>query len=281
MKIPGSILGLAALGALLVVLFNLPPAVEARVAGGIKDALAPVTVRISGALALVQRWFAGEKELRAEHNRMRIEIGQLQWELRQLRSLEQENAELRSLIGLDARSRYRMVAAQVISRTIGGWWQIARLDKGLADGLGRDLPVISADGLIGRIVEVSANTSDVLLLVDPNSQVSARLSRMDAFGIVRGEGVTWRGDPVCRMDFIVKEADILPGDEVVTSGLGGVYPPGLVVGYVERVYPDRTGLYQHAEIVPAADLRVLGFVLVVIGEQAAARPAAPGRETRE
>jgi len=77
------------------------------------------------------------------------------------------------------------------------------------------------------------------------------------------------GDPLCRMDFIVKEADLLPGDEVVTSGLGGVYPAGLLIGYVEKAYLDRSGLYQYADIVPAADLRSLEFVFIVVRNRSA------------
>ncbi len=278
MKLSPSFLNWAALGLLLVVLFNLPPAVEARLADGVKDALAPAAGGITRALAWVRGWFADGQALAADNQRLLAEIGQLQWEIRQLRSLDEENSELRRLLGLEARLHCRMIAAQVTSRAIGGWWQRARLDKGLAAGAARDCPVISAEGLVGRIVEVSARTSDVLLLVDPNSQVSARVARRDAFGIVRGQGVSWRGDPLCRMDFIVKEADILPGDEIVTSGLGGVYPPGLVIGYVERVYLDPSGLYQYADVVPVADLRLLGLVMIVSGEQPAADDGQRGRQ---
>jgi rod shape-determining protein MreC len=76
------------------------------------------------------------------------------------------------------------------------------------------------------------------------------------------------------MDFILKDADIQRGDEVVTSGLGGVYPAGLLIGYVGRVYRDRTGLFQYADIVPAADLRSLDVVFVVTPGPLA--PVAPG-----
>lgn len=152
---------------------------------------------------------------------------------------------------------------------------MVRLDQGITAGVKRDMPVVSGEGVVGRVVQATPRTADVLLLVDPSSKVSAKITRMDAFGIVRGQGVSLRGDPLCRMDFILKEADILPGDEVVTSGLGGVYPAGLVIGYVEKVYLDRSGLYQYADIVPAADLRALRFGFVITTEQPRPAPTAP------
>lgn len=266
--------GWAAIGIALVALLNLPASIRGRIAGGVRDVLAPP----AGCIA---RGFSGRRptggggDAGADARVATDRVGQLLWDLRELRYLEQENAELRRLLGLEARSRHRMIAAQVIDRSLGGWWQMARLDKGLADGLARDLPVVSAEGLVGRIVEASDHTSDVMFLVDPNAKVSARISRLDAFGIVHGQGVSLRGDSLCRMDFIVKEAAPQPGDEVITSGLGGVYPPGLLIGYVEKVYLDRSGLYQYADIVPAADLRMLGFVFVALREP----PANDGRES--
>ncbi|MBU4201354.1 MAG: rod shape-determining protein MreC [Verrucomicrobia bacterium] len=273
MSLKQSIGSLLAVGLLLIVLLNCPPATCARLYGGVRDALSPLVAFLSDTCSSCWRASRGSRVLAADNSRMAVEISRLRTEVRQLKSLERENAELRHLLGVEARAGVRLIAAQVTTRAIGGWWQMARLDKGLSDGVAHDLPVISAEGLVGRIVDVSAYTADVLFLVDPSSKVSAKLSRMDAFGIVRGQGVSLLGDPLCRMDFIIKDAAILPGDEVVSSGLGGVYPAGLVIGYVEKVYLDRSGLYQYADIVPAVDLRSLGFVFIILSE----RPAGPGK----
>jgi len=269
MNLKRNIGSLAAVGVLLLVLLNLPPAASSRITGGVRDALTPVAVFLSHTFSFGLRMFQDSGDLAAANSQMAVEIGRLRNEIRQLKSLEHENTELRHLLGLETRSGFRLLAAQVTDRAIGGWWEMARLDQGAANGVALDLPVISNEGLVGRIVDVSAYTSDIILLVDPNSKVSAKLSRMDAFGIVRGQGVSLWGDPLCRMDFIVKEADLLPGDEVVTSGLGGVYPAGLLIGYVEKAYLDRSGLYQYADIVPAADLRSLEFVFIVVRNRSA------------
>ena len=125
---------------------------------------------------------------------------------------------------------------------------------------------------VGKTVEVSHHTARVLLLTDPTCKVAAKFPRNGAVGILRGGGVSLTGkamleilcapDP-CRMDFIAKDAPLHRGDEVVTSGLGGVFPAGLTVGYMQSVYMDRSGLYQHADVVPAADMGVLNRVFVL------------------
>ncbi len=270
-----NIISLLAVGMFLLVLMHLPAAFNARWQGGLRDALLPLATLLANARAWGSALCLGAAEQAQRHERLTLEMGQLRNEIRQLKALEQENAELRRLLALPAGPGYRLLAAQVVARALGGWWEMARLNKGLSAGLARDMPVISAEGLVGRIVEVSGNTADVLFLVDPHTRVSAKLARMDAFGIVRGQGVSLQGDSLCRMDFIMKEADILPGDEVVTSGLGGVFPAGLTIGYVEKVYLDRSGLYQHADIVPAADLKNITVVFVVLPEQ----PGGPLTET--
>ena len=273
---------LVAVGVLLLVLLNLPPAASSRITGDIRDALTPVAAFLFNAFSFCPRMFQDSGDLAAANDQMSVEIGRLRNEIRQLRSLEHENQELRHLLGLETHSGFRLLVAQVMTRAIGGWWEMARLGKGYAHGVALDSPVISAEGLVGRIVDLSAYTSDVMFLVDPNSKVLAKLSRMDAFGIVRGQGVSLLGDSFCRMDFIVKEADLLPGDEVVTSGLGGVYPAGLVIGYVEKAYLDRSGLYQYADIVPAADLRSLEFVFIVVRNQLSShRKTAPVGKKQE
>ena len=230
----------------------------------LRDLAVPFTSFISRVPSFVAKALRDDTELMDENTQIAIELQRLRYELSQIKMLKRENQQLRDLMGLSGHITNRLVASRVIARDINGWWQMARLNKGSKDGIATDMPVIAAEGLVGRIIGVSARTSDILFPVDPSCKISARLSRLDAFGIVRGKGVSLRGDAQCRMDFILKEHDIIPGDEVMTSGLGGVYPAGLVIGYVEHAYLDRSGLYQYADIVPAVDLRSLNMVLIVV-----------------
>lgn len=256
-------------GILLILVMNLPEAVTARLNVVVRDTLAPLLSSLSRGHVQLQAFFIGRRALTEENTRLKVEVEGLRHELRWRDSLEQENQELRNMLGLAAHARHRLVAAEVIVRDVNGWWQMLRVNKGAADGVSRNQPAITTEGVVGCIMDVSSHTCDVLLLVDPNCRIAARLAGQDAFGIVRGEGVTQLGDSQCRMDFIVKEADVKPGDEVVTSGLGGVFPPGLIIGYVEQVYLDRSRLYQYADLIPAVNLRALNLVFIITGAQPA------------
>jgi len=151
----------------------------------------------------------------------------------------------------------------VLARSRDGWWQIIRLNKGSSHGISENLAVVSMDGLVGKTVAVSRNTADVLLLSDPSCRVSSRLIRSGSFGIVSGRGPSWQGQVFCRMEFIHKNDEVQPGDEVVTSGLGGVFPPNIPIGYIDRVSMDTSGLYQRADVITRADLSSLRYVFVM------------------
>ena len=249
-------------GILIVVLINLPDSTTARMNTFMRDAMLPLSRPMARVLALGHGLFQDEPQ-RANNIQLLAEIAQLRLELQQAQALEQENRALRQMLGLSAHIGRRLIAAEIMSRDVNAWWQTARLNKGMADGVALDMAVITPEGLAGRIIRVSINTSDVLFLVDPACRIAARLTRLDAFGIVRGQGVSWRGQASCRMDFISKAAQIMPGDEVITSGLGGMYPPGLVIGRVDQVHLDHAGLYQSADIVPTSNFRSLDLVFVV------------------
>ena len=126
---------------------------------------------------------------------------------------------------------------------------------------------MTAEGLIGRTVEVSEHTADVLLVSDPACKVAVRIPRTSTFGVLAGRGPSWRGETLCRVDFVNKNAALKPGDEVVTSGLGGTFPKGLLVGYVgDQVFADRSGLYQQADVISRARLGQLQYAFVVKGQ---------------
>ena len=249
-------------GILIVVLINLPGDLVTRMNTFLRDAMFPLSHPVARVLASGRSLFKDEPSA-ANHVQLLAEIAQLRLELRQAQALEQENRDLRQMLGLSAHIGLRLIAAEILTRDVNAWWQTARLNKGLADGIALDMAVITPEGLAGRIIRVSINTSDVLFLVDPSCRISARLSRLDTFGIIRGQGVSWGGQASCRMDFISKAAQVMPGDEAITSGLGGIYPPGLVIGHVDRVRLDHSGLYQSADIVPTSNFRSLNLMFVV------------------
>ncbi len=248
-------------------LLSLPAGNTNSLSGSVRDVFAVPQIGLQRAKEWFRSAFREKAELAEENKRLRFEIEELRNQIRQNKSLQDEVQELRALLNLKSSSDYRLLAAQLISRDVNGWWQIARIDKGVDDGITADLPVIDREGLVGHTVNVSRNTSDVLFLTSSRIKIAARLARSEIFGIVRGQGVSWLGDAKCRMDFIMKGADINRADEIVTSGLGGVYPAGLVIGYVENVQTDPSGLFQYAEVIPAADFTALDVVFIVLSDK--------------
>lgn len=249
----------------LLLLFNLPGGCTARIKGVFKDSTSPLQrffIKTTHSLkegADAIRGFGGMLE---ENSRLSEEVIYLQARLVALGNLEQTNRHLQDQLDFYNRQKQALIPCQVTARTISGWWQSIRLDKGKAQGIEANRAVISPDGLVGRTSDVSVYTADVLLLSDPACKVSARVSRTGSFGLVTGCGVNAQGHPVARMQFIHKDAPVKAGDAVVTSGLGGVFPKDILIGYIETVGMEDAGLYQVADIIPKAVTELMDVVFV-------------------
>jgi rod shape-determining protein MreC len=253
----------------VVLLFFLPDGCTARIKGLLKDTLTPVQHLF---LKTGQRLKAGADSVRGlgglaeENRRLSEEMIHLQARLNVLENLEQENMHLQSQLGFYRQQLTTLIPAEITARTISGWWQSVRLNKGLRDGIGSNRAVISSSGLVGRTAEVSSHTAEVLLISDPACKVSARVSRTGSFGLVSGLGVNLKGYPVARMRFIHKDAPVRTGDAVVTSGLGGVFPKDILIGYIEEVHTEEAGLYQVADLIPNAVIELMDVVFVTMDE---------------
>jgi len=256
---------------LLIVVFVPLPSLTQKGKEAVRGAMAPAERGTSG---LWQRLSEAVAAIRgiggatAKNRDLSYELVRVQAELNRRRDVENDNIRLKRMLGFRQAAPYAMIPCDVVSRNISGWWNTVRIGKGAAGGIEENRAVISPDGLVGRTQEVSKFTSEVLLVSDPACRVSARIARIKdgGYGLVRGAGSTLKGHPKARMEFINKDVEIKVGDEVVTSGLssaGGVFPKGVHIGYVEKVYLDDSGLYQYAEIIPRATVGLLDYVFVV------------------
>jgi rod shape-determining protein MreC len=272
---------LIVLGTFFLVMFNLPESVSQNLRGGFREGIASYQGAIMRALAKFHRPLTARgvltPDLAGDYDRLASEVMALRSETTLLARVARENLELRGLLGFRQRVAFQTVACQVIARDDGsGWWQTIRLDKGRDEGIRENQPVITPEGLVGKTMDVSGQTCDVLLISDRNFKVGVRFEQEGSYGILHGGGVSVRGihdlGVLCslvpfQVDYVRKDMTIHPGEKVVTSGLGGVFPEGLVVGQVGVTAPDETGLYQVATVIPTADLARLRQVLVVTGEK--------------
>ena len=255
----------------LGVLLNLQGGLSERVKSGVREGVAPLQTMLTSSTRAVKDSVHGVRELAdlaARNREQSEELATLRNRVQALEELERENLRLREQLRYAERADRTLEPCEVIARDVSGWWQTVRLGKGYLDGIGAGMAAITPDGLVGKTVDSTPRTADVVLITDPSCKVSVRLPRTGTYGILAG---VWKreeeGRRVCRLEFLSKGSDIREGDEVVTSGLGGIFPPGLMVGDVESVMVDSGGLSQTARVRVRADLGDLTHLFVVVEER--------------
>lgn len=175
-----------------------------------------------------------------------------------------ENIRLRSLLSFkQGYTQYSLTGASVISRDYGGWTHTMVIDRGADSGLKKYMPVIVPTGLVGFVSEVYQNSARVQLLLDPRTSVGGIVQRPTSRVVAMVSGNSGNPGELAFVN-LPREADVIKGDTIVTSGYGGVYPKGLVVGTVEKVDVDAIGGTQVANIKPAADFSHMEEVFVII-----------------
>ena len=177
----------------------------------------------------------------------------------QMEELRLENERLRQLLSLKERSSARLIAAEIIARDAIGGLKTIMINKGAKDLIEKDQAVVTHRGVVGRCIDVSQNTSRVLLVTDINSSVDALVQRTRSRGIVEG-----RGTSLCELNYVANTEEVMVGDLVVTAGLCGIFPKGLPIGTVSHIEQNNVGLFQYIELKPRVDLNKLEEVSILL-----------------
>ncbi len=212
-------------------------------------------------------YFSDIDKMKAEIKALKEENSHIKEELNKSEISSRENEELRKLLSLKkAYPELELETAEIVAREPSNWYNTFTIDKGAIDGINVNQPVISADRtLVGRISEVGTTWSRVITINDPGHSAGAEIVRSGEYGIVEGESLSNEGGN-CRLSFISKNANIIVGDKVVTSGMGGLYPKGLTIGKILDIRPDLQGISQYAIVSPEADIDNLKAVLVLMND---------------
>lgn len=176
----------------------------------------------------------------------------------QLAEIALSNRRLRELLNFQKNMPGSFIAAEIISRDPSSWFKAVIIDKGQADGLSKGLPVVISEGIVGQITAVSAHQSKVLLIIDQNNAVDALVQRTRSRGIIEGKSTDQ-----CILKYVLRKHEVKVGDAVVSSGLDGVYPKGLPIGYVSGVIKRNSGIFQEVTVTPYVDFEKLEEVLVI------------------
>jgi len=218
-----------------------------------------ITAVTTGSLGRVWHDYVDLRALREENQRLQQESAILQRRVSQLEEHALETQRLQRLLAMRETSRANYLAARIVGKDATNWFKTVLIDRGSQAGLRRNLPVVAPDGLVGRVVEVTPFAAKVQLITDPVSASGGLLQRTRVTGIVSGNlgaGLKVRYLPLL--------ADVAVGDEVVTSGMGGVFPKGIPVGRVVAVERKSGALFQEAVLQPKVDLGRLEEVLILM-----------------
>jgi rod shape-determining protein MreC len=196
-----------------------------------------------------------------------------------LRETEQENLRLRKLLEFQEKFVFKSVVARVVARDTSTDFRMIRINRGERAGIQKNMAVVTNEGVVGRVLRTSADTADIVTILDLLSAVDTIDERSRAPGVV--EGYT---DDTCQLRYVLRTDDFQPGDVLVSSGLAGVFPKSIPVGVVTKVEKKAFGISQHVEVVPSVQFSKLEEVMVVTEhkvEDATSRPLpkeAPAKE---
>ena len=204
------------------------------------------------------------RDLQAENEELRAQLDAYQSENKMIMSDTNELNDLRKLYELDSRyPDYEKVAANVISKDSGNWFDTFILDKGSNAGIQVGCNVMAGNGLVGIVTEVGPNYSKVRAIIDDNSNVSAMFLTNSSLCNVIGDE-KYMDDGYIRVEHIDKDLDVSEGDELVTSNISDKFLPGITIGYVQKLTLDSNNLTMSADLVPAVDFDNIQTVLVVL-----------------
>jgi rod shape-determining protein MreC len=213
---------------------------------------------IDGVTGAWQR-YVSLRRVERENVAMREEIQGLRQAVSGMQEARNENQRLRRLLNYPETEGGPQVVARVVGINPDANRLTVRIDRGEADGVARNMPVVTADGVVGQVLRATNGSADVLLLADPNSRLGVRVQRTRARGGAAGTG----DERLLRLDYLGRGEELEEGDPVVTSGTDGIYPPGLMVGHATQVQRQGAGMFLGAMLLPSVDFSRLEEVLVL------------------
>jgi rod shape-determining protein MreC len=232
----------------------------------VRSTLAPVEMATHALVSITRvavMSFKPRAVLLKENKQLRERVKQLTRENVRLHELAEENIRLREELGLKQTSQMQVIAAEVISRNESNWFDTATINAGTKDGIKRGSAVINHHGLIGQISDANPFTSHVVALTDSTSAVGAMVQRSRSSGVLQGQGADY-----LVLAYLPKDADVKIKDIVISSGMGGIIPKGLVVGRVVKVVRNSLAGTTSALVRPSVSFDEVEQVLVIKSRQA-------------
>lgn len=236
----------------------------------IENVIGVVVTPFQDVVSSIDRWVSTanistkEKNLIIDENAdLMVIIEELEADNKRLQLYEEENEKLSKLLDTASKyPRYKTIGANIISKSTGIWYQTFVVNKGIINDVSANMVLITNDGLVGKITESGYNYSTCLSIIDARSSVSVKSARTNELGIVKGDYLLMQ-EGLCKMEYILSDAEISIGDEIVTSQLSDVYPEGLPIGKVTELKIAEDGVSKYAIIKPYVDFKNLDSMLIL------------------
>lgn len=233
--------------------------IKLPVIGFFKD----VTIKVFSAPGIISTgifdYLRTKGSLAKENEKLKQKLDEMTLEYAKVQGMDEENARLRKLLGFKEHLKVKTISAEIIGRDPNDWASSVIINKGALEGVRNQSAVCSAEGLLGRVVEVSKDRSFVISITHPHFRAGGVIRKSEINGVLVGAG---RG--LVKMIYIPMDADINKGDIVMTSGYSRIFPEGLPIGAVISVHKSRTGMYKFAIIRPFGKIFKKKEVLCVI-----------------
>ena len=218
-----------------------------------------------GVKGFFQRLF-NPRAMQEEIDSLTEQVQRLETELEFAEAAKEENMRLQALLGFTEEfPQYLYVPAKIIASDPNSWFMEFTINRGANQGIVVNSAVVNEDGLVGRVIEVYPNSSKVLSIIDPQSAVPVVAQRSRDNGIAGGGIDPYADEPEIRMSYLQNDADLVPGDIVVSSSLMGIFPMGIVVGEVKEVVREDSS-EKYAIITPSVDFAHLENLLIIVGK---------------
>jgi len=243
----------------VLVIVTLPPGLRSSLKSGSVSVFRPVLTATAVTVSIIGKHTSAifsYSNILNKNKQLRQRISDLEEEVVALRDAKIENQRLRALLSFTKKVDWPRIPARVVGRDSSVWFSSILIDKGIRAGIQKDMPVISEGGLTGRVVSTGTWASQVMLITDINSRVSIIVQRNREEGVAVGNSSNLLSIKYLSMDSDAREDDL-----VITSGLDGLYPKGLVVGKILRVETEPDGLTRTALVKPSVDIFKLEEVL--------------------
>lgn len=220
-------------------------------------------MKVTNAIDGFTDYFTEFDRLKAENEALKRELAEYKNKFYEIDNILKTNEWLYEYLELKREhTEFKLIDADIVGREVGNYMTVFTLNVGTDKGVTADMPVITSDGIVGYIAEAGPNWSKVLTIIESASAVGAYVERTGELGLVEGS-FDLRGTGLCKLTYLATDSDVKVGDRVLSSGLGSIYPRGLVVGIVESIEHDQFSRTVTAYVRPTANLEDLTRVMVI------------------